>query len=130
MSDLAKSGTPSLATMSPDPAHQLTKNASTDMSAGDIVYLKSDDTFALTDGTALDAKSNWWGMINRSCKAGQPVTAFQGVEFRYATGLTTGTRYYLSTTPGALATAATTGGNVPTAFVTNSTNLYIIPAIR
>jgi hypothetical protein len=126
MADVAKSGTPSLATLTPPPGNQLTKLAFTDMVAGDMVYIKSDDTFALLDGTAANALAQWWGMINRTCKAGQPVTAYHGVEFRYGAGLTVGARYYASATAGALSDAATTGGDVPCAFATSATTVYVM----
>lgn len=127
MADLAKSGTPSLATLNPPPSQQKTLPAFTDMAAGDMVYIKSDGTFALTDGTALDAKSDWWGMINRACKAGQPVTAYWGVEFRYGASLTPGAPYYIDTVAGGLDTATTTGGTTRCAFATGTDTIFILP---
>jgi hypothetical protein len=126
MATVAKSSTPSLMTLTPPPSHQLTRPAFTDMAAGDMVYLKADGTFALTDGTANDAKAQWWGMINRPCKAGQPVTAYNGCEFAYGAGLTVGARYYVSATPGALSDVATTGGDVPSAFATSATSIFVM----
>jgi hypothetical protein len=125
MANLVKSTAPppSLATLAPPNNCQLTKLAFTDVAAGDMVYLKSDETF---DGTALDAKAQWWGMVNRAAKAGSPVTATHSVEFSYAAAtLTPGARYYASTTPGALSDAATTGGDVPCAFATSASMIYI-----
>jgi hypothetical protein len=117
---------PSLATLTPPPGCQLTKNAFTDLAAGDMVYIKSDDTFALANGTANDALAQWWGMVKRSAKAGSPVTAFHSCEFQYSTGLAIGARYYVSTTPGALADVATLGGDIPCAFATSATNVYVM----
>jgi hypothetical protein len=130
VADIAKAITPSLCTIDPPPPFQRTLEAATDMAAGDIVYIASTGKFTLTDGTALDAKANWWGMINRACKAGQFVTAYHGVEFRYGSGLTIAARYYLSATVGQLADAATTGGNVPTAFATGTDTIFVISPNR
>jgi hypothetical protein len=129
MANLTKSTAPppSLATLTPPPGCQLTKNAFTDLVVGDMVYIKSDDTFALANGTANDALAQWWGMVKRSAKAGSPVTAFHSVEFEYAaSGLTPGARYYVSGTAGALSDVATVGGDVPCAFATSATNVYVM----
>ncbi len=130
MADLAKSGTPSLCTLNPPPTCQLTLEAATDMVAGDMVYIASTGKFTLTDGTSANAAAPAWGMINRSCKAGQPVTAYHSVEFRYGSGLTPGARYYVDTVAGGLDTAATTGGTVPVAIATSATNIYVLAPTR
>lgn len=118
---------PSVATLCPCPPNQLTRNAASDLAAGDMVYLTSSGTFAKTNGTSNDALAQWWGMVGGAAKSGDPITAYNGVEFHYAaSGLTIGARYYVSATAGALADAATTGGDVPCAFATSATTIFVM----
>jgi hypothetical protein len=130
MAALTRVGTPSTATLNPSPSQQHTLPASTDLSAGDMVYIKSDGTFAKADGTAADAKALPFGMAVRSAKSGQPVTARHGCQFRYGSGLTPGARYYVDTTAGGLNTAATTGGTVPVAFAVDAENIFVLAPTR
>jgi hypothetical protein len=131
MADIAKSGTPSLATLNPPPANQRTLPAAADIAAGDMVYINSSGQFALCNGTSANAAANWWGMAARAAKSGRPVTAVHGVEFRYGASLTIAARYYLSAaTAGALADTATTGGDVPTAFATGVDTIFVISPNR
>jgi hypothetical protein len=129
MADFAKVvSSVSLATMNPPPTNQLTKEADTDLVAGDEVYLKSNDKFAKANGTALDALAKPVGMIVTSKKAGQPATAFWGVEITYTTEaapLTPGQDLFVSTNPGLLATTATTGGVAPCARAYSTTTVYV-----
>jgi hypothetical protein len=125
MAVVASTGTPSLATLTPPPGTQLTKEAAVDIAAGQMVYITSADKFDLTDGAANDAKAVWWGMAHRTAKAGSPVTAGHSCEFRFAAALTPGARYYASATVGALDDTATTGGTVPCAQATSATLVYV-----
>jgi hypothetical protein len=125
MADLTKAS-PSLATMAPDASHQLTLPAAADIAVGDMVYINSSGQFAKLNGTSANAAAQWYGMVNRACKSGEPVTAYHGVVFEYATGLTPGARYYASTTAGLLDTATTTGGDVPCAFAVSSTRIHVM----
>ena len=95
MADVASTGTPSLATLTPPPGCQLTKEAAVDIAAGQMVYITAADKFDLTNGTANDALAVWWGMAIRTAKAGQPVTAVHSSEVRFAAALTPGARYYV-----------------------------------
>lgn len=124
--NITKSGTPSVASLMVPPTNQLTKIAKNDMAAGDMVYIKSDDTFDLCNGTSADALAQWWGMVARACKAGQPVTAFHSCLFHYGASLTVGARYYISATAGALYDTATTGGDVPCAFAVDAEKIYVM----
>ncbi len=129
MANLTKSTSPvpSLAAFQPPPCHQLTLPAATDLAAGDMVYITSAGKFDKCDGTANDAKAQWWGMVGVSAKSGRPATAYHGVEFYYAaSGLTPGARYYVSATAGALSDATTTGGDVPCAFATTATTIFVM----
>lgn len=125
MADITRANV-SLATLTPARENQLTKIAATDLASGDMVYLTTSETFAKCDGTANDVKAKWFGMITRAAKSGQPVTAYKGVEMNYATGLTPSARYYLSTTAGALADSATTGGDVPCAYAVSATTIMVM----
>jgi hypothetical protein len=69
-------------------------------------------------------------VLDKGALAGQSCTAYHGVEARYGAGLTVAARYYLSTTAGDLADVATTGGNVPCAFATGATTVFIISPNR
>lgn len=131
MADVTKSGTPSLATMTPSPGNQLTKVTAAKITAGDMVYIKSDDTFALASGAAATAPALWWGMAARTAESGTPLTAYNGVVFKYGASLTPGARYYLSgTTAGGLVDAASTGGDVACAFAVDATNVYVMTPSR
>ncbi len=125
MADLTKAS-PSLATMAPDASHQLTLPAAADLAVGDMVYINSSGQFAKLNGTSANAAAQWFGMVNRACKSGEPVTAYNGVAFEYATGLTPGARYYASTNAGLLSDAATTGGDVPCAFAIGTTRIFVM----
>lgn len=118
---------PSLATLSPCPTNQLSLPAASDLAAGDMVYINSSGQFAKTNGTSNDALAQWFGMVATACKSGDIATAFYNVEFSYAaSGLTPGARYYISATAGALYDTATTGGDVPCAFATSATNVFVM----
>jgi hypothetical protein len=57
---------------------------------------------------------------------GEAVTLGHDFNYEYGSGLTPGTRYYLSaTTPGKLADAATTGGVAPVAFAVDSKRVHL-----
>lgn len=131
MATLTKAGTPSLATTLHDPGpHQVKGRASTDLAAGDLVYLKSDGTLEKADGTAANAKALAVGMMPKAAKSGEKCVAYHGVEFNYATGLTVGARYYASATAGALDDATTTGGTVAVAFATTATTIFVLSPTR
>lgn len=131
MADVSKSGTPSLATLTPPPGNQFTKLTAAKITAGDMVYIKSDDTFALASGAAATAPALWFGMATRTAESGTPLTAVHGVVFNYGASLTPGARYYLSgATAGALADAASTGGDVACAFAVDATRIYVMTPSR
>ncbi len=83
------------------------------LTAGDIVYMKSDGKVykAQADGTA--AEQELYGVAKTSVSADETVsTSLAGIEDSFA-GLTTGTVYYLSETAGEItSTAPTTSGSV------------------
>jgi hypothetical protein len=131
MADIAKSGTPSVATTIVDPGpHQIHGRAAVKLAAGDCLYKKADGTLDKTDGTAADAKALYVGIAPGPAEAGEAAVAYHDTEVRYGANLTPGARVYVSATPGAVADAPTTGGTAPIGFVVNSTNIYFFPPNR
>jgi hypothetical protein len=109
---LAKSGTPSLATMLPGGECFVGSNlrAGEAIAAGDACYIKSDGKVWLATGTANNAAAQVDGFAAAAAALNQPVTLLTDCDWHYGSGLTPGARYYLDTTGGGLNTAATTGG--------------------
>jgi hypothetical protein len=127
MADIAKSGTPSLATINPGVEHQPGKGklAGEAIAAGDLCYIKSDDKIWRSNGTSANAAAKCVGIAAKAADSGQPITIFRGVSFNYGSGLTPGAQVYVSATAGALADAATTGGTAPVGFVEDATKIFI-----
>lgn len=113
MADVAKSGSPSLATTLPCPAHQITGVAGEAIAIGDLCYVKSDGLIWRSNGTAATAPAQCDGIALQAAPVGGAVSLYFDVVVRYGTGLTPGARYYVSATAGAVSDAATTGGTVP-----------------
>ena len=125
MATIVKAGTPSVATTIHDPGpHQIHGRAAADLAAGDVVYMTSTGMLAKANGTAANALALYVGIMPAAAKQGEKAVAYSGVEFAYGSGLTPGTRVYVSATAGAIDDAATTGGTVPIGIVTTSTNIY------
>jgi len=125
MADVAKSGTPSLATVLPPASNKLTLIAGEAIAAGDCVYIKSDGLFWLSTGAAATAPAVVDGFALSAAAAGEAVTAAWGVRLEYGSGLTPGAPYYLSATAGALADAASTGGTVVIARAVDATRIEV-----
>lgn len=125
MAVVAKSGTPSLSDILPQPANRLSELlAGVAIAAGDLCRVHSDGTVRLTDGTAVNASALYDGVALKAASVGEGITLGRGVVLRYGAGLTPGARYYASATPGGLEDAATTGGTVPVACAINATEVY------
>jgi len=127
MADIAKSGTPSLATYLP-PATAQTAGllAGEDLAAGDACYIKSDGKVWRSTGAAANPAAKVRGFAAMATKAGEAITLFFDVTFRYGSGLTPGADYYLSgATAGALADAASTGGTGPIAYALDTTRIAV-----
>lgn len=127
MAELTKSGTPSLSTRGPCPAHRPTGlKAGEDIAAGDAVYVKTDGLVWRATGAAANAAALAIGLAAAAAKAGEAVTPLHGVYMNYGAALTPGARYYVSgTVAGGLADAASTGGTVPVAYAWDATQIYI-----
>jgi hypothetical protein len=127
MAAVAKSGTPSLSTMVPCPAHQLSgKIAGEAIAAGDACYLKSDGKIWLATGAAATAPAQVSGFAAKNYAIGQGVTLYHDVNLAYGSGLTPGARYYLSgTVAGGLDTATSTGGTTWIAEAQDDTRIFV-----
>lgn len=126
MTAISKSGTPSLATIGPNPgANKLpTLLCGEAIAAGDACYIKSDGKIWRSDGSASDAESEVHGFAPVAAAVGDPLTLLFNVVFHYGASLTPGARVYLGTT-GALSDAATTGGKGQIGFCIDTTRIYL-----
>lgn len=98
----------------------------------DTVYIKtSDGKVYKTNGTALTGPARYRGVSpGKHATGDKDVTIYFGeVTVNYATGLTPGTDYYVSTTAGAIADAQTTGGVNPCAFAVDATRVRFLPPL-
>lgn len=128
MADIAKSGTPSLASIGPDPgACKLpTFTCGENIAAGDACYIKNDGQIWRSTGAAVAAAAQVHGFAPMAANAGETLTLMYNVTFRYGASLTPGTRIYLSgATVGAIADAASTGGTAPVGFVVDGSRIYL-----
>jgi hypothetical protein len=133
MATIAKSGTPSLASTLPPQNDSLNGyTAGEAIAAGDCCYLKSDGLIWRTNGTAATAPALYSGIYlgSSAVAVGEPVTLHSNVVVRYGSGLTVGTRVYVSATAGAIDDAATTGGTVPIGFVVAPTKIKFFSILR
>jgi hypothetical protein len=121
MADIAKSGTPSLATSDPCWAHHVLQGstvAGEAIAAGDICYVKAADGLVYrSTGAAANEAARAWGI------AGEPITLHLNVEYHYGAALTIGASLFVSATAGALADAASTGGTTQVARVISATRI-------
>jgi hypothetical protein len=127
MATVAKSGTPSLATTVPCPAHTISGlYAGEALAAGDLAYIKaSDGKVYKSDGSAADAEAKVDGMVLQAAPIGEAVSLYFDVTVRYGAGMTPGARLYLSATDGLIDDAATTGGTAPIGFVVDATRIRV-----
>jgi len=126
MPDLAKSGTPSLATVQPGYEHQINGLVAGEaIAAGDLVYINADGKVWTADGGAADAEAKVRGMVLQAAVVGDGVTVLRGVVVRYAAAMAPGTSYFLSATKGALADAASVGGTVEIAYAIDATRIFL-----
>ena len=131
MADIAKSGTPSLATTLPGPENTIGGLlAGEAIAAGDACYVKSDGKIWRATGAAANAAAVVNGFAAKAADSGAAVTLLRDVTFHYGASLTPGARYYLSgATAGALADAASTGGTSPIGFAVDTTRIRLVPNI-
>jgi hypothetical protein len=126
MPAVAKSGTPSLSTAQPCPAHQIPGLlAGEAIAAGDLCYIKNDGKVWKANGTSANAAAKVRGMAMVAADVGESVTLYHGVNVRYGASLTPGADLFLSATAGLIVDAATTGGTAPIGFVVDPTRIHI-----
>ena len=129
MAEIAKSGTPSLATVQPGYEHQINGLVAGEaIAAGDFVYIKaSDGRVWRATGAAANEAARARGVVLQAAAAGDGVSVLSGVQVRYGAALSPGVPYYLSgTVTGGLADAASTGGTTPIAFAVDATRIRVL----
>lgn len=127
MADIAKSGTPSISTTVPCPAHHISGLVAGEaIAAGDMCYVKSDGKVWRSIGTAANAAAKTAGMALQAAAVGEGVSVYSGVNVRYGAALTPGAPYYIGAAAGALADAATTGGTAPVAFAIDAARIRVL----
>jgi hypothetical protein len=129
MADVTKVGNPSLSTVTPCHAHQITGLVAGEaVAVGDVCYIKSDGKVWRSVGTTTNAAAKCDGMALQAAAVGEAVSLYFDVNVRYGSGLTPGARYYVSgtTTGGKLADAASTGGTAPVAFAIDATRIRVL----
>jgi hypothetical protein len=78
-------------------------------------------------GAAANAAAKVRGWAAEAAKAGEAVTLYHNVRFRYGAGLSPGADYYLSgTVAGGIADAASTGGTAPIGFAVDDTRVHLM----
>lgn len=126
MGNLSKSGTPSLSSVLPPQNDTITGLlAGEAIAAGDVCYIKSDGKVYKSDGSAADAAARVDGIVLVAAAAGEAVTLLFNVNVRYGSGMTPGTRFYVSADAGLLADAPSTGGIEPVAFAIDATRIRV-----
>lgn len=126
MAQIAKSGTPSLASVLPPQSQRISGLlAGEAIAAGDACYIKSDGRVWKSTGAAANAAAKVDGFAAVDAPVGEAVTLLFDVNFRYGAGLTPGARVYLSATAGTLSDAATTGGTEPIGFCVDATRVHV-----
>src|SRR6188474_860351 len=124
MAAVAKSGTPSVCSVTNQFNSLAGLIAGEAIAAGDACYIKSDGKAWLATGAAANAAAKVYGYACQAASVGEAVTLAYDVRFRYGAGLTPGTQVFLST-GGALVDAATTGGTAPIGVVVDATRIHL-----
>lgn len=126
MATIAKSGTPSLASLLPQGSDVLGRlYAGEALAAFDAVYIKSDGKVWKSTGAAANAAAKVRGYAAKATAIGEPVTVYKNVRVRYGAGLTPGADVFLSATAGLLDSAASTGGSAPIGFNVDDTCIQL-----
>lgn len=130
MAEIAKSGIPSLSSLLPNGADNLSGLiAGEEIDAFDACYVKqSDNRVYKSTGAAANAAAKVRGYAQFPSKVGEAVTLLKNVRARYASDLSAlvGSNVFLSgTVPGGLADAASTGGASPIGFVVDKTRIQL-----
>lgn len=128
MAEIVKVIVPSLTSLTPayESQHPGLK-AGEALAAGDACYIKASDGLVYkSTGAAATAPAQVDGFAAEECAAGEAITLYHNVRFRYGSGLTPGAKLFLSgTVAGGLADAATTGGTAWVAKVIKSNVIFV-----
>ncbi len=126
MAQIAKSGTPSLASLLPNGADVLAGlMAGEALTAFDACYIASTGLVMKSNGTAAGAAAKVHGYAAKTTAINDPVTLYKNVRVRYGTALTPGTSIFVSATAGTLSDTATIGGTAPIGFVIDATRVFL-----
>jgi len=126
MAAIAKSGTPSLASVTTQNESLAGLVAGEDLGAFDACYIKSDGKVWKSTGAAANAAAKVRGFAAQAVKAGEAITLYRNPRVRYGAGLTPGVDVFLSgTTAGGLVDAASTGGTAPIGYVVDATRIQL-----
>lgn len=125
MAQVAKSGTPSLASVTTQVNSLSGLIAGEAIAAGDACYIKSDGKAWLATGTSANAAAKVFGYACQAASVGEAVTLAYDVRFRYGAGLTPGIQVFLSATAGTLSDVATTGGTAPIGVAIDATRIQL-----
>jgi hypothetical protein len=127
MATVAKSGTPSLATMLPGGNCFVGSNfkAGEAIAGGDPCYIKNDGKVYRSVGTTADAARAVDGWAPLAAASGEAVTLMTDVDFHYGASLTPGTRLYLSLTAGTIQDSASAGGTAAIGMVIDTTRIRV-----
>lgn len=131
MAEITKSGVPSLCTIEANGGERIAGDifAGEALGACDACYINPADGLVYRSNGAAAAGSDSaqvHGWTARPAKAGDAISLYMGVNFRYGSALTPGKRLYLSDqTRGGLADAPSTGGAGPVAFVIDAVRVRV-----
>lgn len=126
MADLAKSGTPSLASvLLPANAKHTGLVAGEAIAGGDICYIKSDGKVWRSNGTAATAPAKVDGFASQAAAAGDPITLIFNMTVGWANTVNPGTSLFVGTTAGDLTDTATTGGTSRVGVVIDANRVYL-----
>lgn len=126
MADIAKSGTPSLASLLlPANDKHTGLYAGEAIAAMDACYIKNDGKIWRSTGAAANAAAVVDGYAGLPAAVNEAVTLIFDCTVQYGAGLTPGAGYFLSATAGALADAASTGGTVVIARAVDATRIFL-----
>jgi hypothetical protein len=129
MSAVSKNGNPSLASVLPPANHKISGlYVGADVNPGDACYVKSDGLIYPCLGTSGSAEADVWGYAPIGARAAQNdgLTLLHGVNFAYGSGLTPGTKVYLSSTVrGGLDTSPPYAGALPVGAIIDTTRIEL-----
>lgn len=128
MADVAITGTPSLSSLTPGQDKTIVGLvAGETIAPGHACHIASTGKVMKSIGTAANAAAKVDGFALGGAALNEPVTLVFDVNLRYGSGMTPGTRLFLSATAGGglLADAASTGGTAPVGFVIDATRIRV-----